>query len=343
MRRQINSPTGELILNTLESANCPNCILKNHNNGYAHIECPMDSNKKRIAYHKNNNGILYICCDKAKTTKLFKDELNSIIYSLKSLVKLSEEVKQYAIDETKTRVNRVIHNLKSINAHAIQELYTLVPQDKLVRNVKENPKIVESIIQKNIRQAALTYFRMAKFNLSIKVEFSIYEKLLQGDLKLDKRNHNIRDVIMIVLYTFFKDFNERNVYINIEEYYEKVYVDFESIQVAIYHIIENASKYVSPNTDAYIKFNIERGVQYITFEMTSLYIHPDEEKDIFNEGYSGVLAQNLKLAGKGIGMYRAKRLIELNEGTLTVEAGDQISGSNYANNKFIITLPTATN
>ena len=76
--------------------------------------------------------------------------------------------------------------------------------------------------KKDVRQAALTFFRMAKFNLSIKAEFSIYEKLLQGGekLKLEKRNHNIRDVIMIVLYMFFNDFNEKDVYIDIEEYYE---------------------------------------------------------------------------------------------------------------------------
>lgn len=75
--------------------------------------------------------------------------------------------------------------------------------------------------------------------------------------------------------------------------------------------------------------------------MTSLYINQDEETAIFNEGYSGVVAQKLRLAGKGIGMYRARRLIELNNGTLTVEAGEavNIDGIDYAENKFIIALP----
>lgn len=225
----------------------------------------------------------------------------------------------------------------------MQELYALVPQEQLIKNVRENSKIVESAIKKDVRQAALTFFRMAKFNLSIKAEFSIYEKLLQGGekLKLEKRNHNIRDVIMIVLYMFFNDFNEKDVYIDIEEYYEKVYVDFESIQVAIYHIIENAAKYIAPKTNANITFKIEKHTQYIIFAMTSLYINQDEEFEIFNEGYSGIVAKQLKKAGKGIGMYRAKRLIELNNGTLTVEAGEaiKINGIDYANNKFIIALP----
>ncbi len=104
----------------------------------------------------------------------------------------------------------------------------------------------------------------------------------------------------------------KRTYIDVEEYYEKVYVDFEALQVAIYHIIENAAKYIEPDTTAYIKFNIEGDVQYVIFEMNSLYIHPDEESEIFNEGYSGLLATQLRKAGKGIGMYRAKRLIGLN-------------------------------
>lgn len=343
MNSKIVSQQGELICDSLPYYECTHCILTNQSHGYANIKCQIDRENKRIAYHKNEHGELFACSRNAKTTKLFKNEVNSTVYCLKSLIALSGEVRQYTMAETSNRVNRVIHNLKSINAHAMQELYALVPQEQLIKNVRENSKIVENAIKKNVRQAALTFFRMAKFNLSIKAEFSIYEKLLQAGekLKLEKRNHNIRDVIMIVLYMFFNDFNEKDVYIDIEEYYEKVYVDFESFQVAIYHIIENAAKYIAPKTNANITFKIEKHTQYIIFEMTSLYINQDEESEIFNEGYSGIVAKQLKKAGKGIGMYRAKRLIELNNGTLTVEAGEaiKINGIDYANNKFIIALP----
>ena len=343
MNLKIVSQQGELICDSLPYYECTHCILTNQSHGYANIKCQRDRENKRIAYHKNEHGELFACSRNAKTTKLFKDEVNSTVYCLKSLIALSGEVRQYTMAETSNMVNRIIHNLKSINAHAMQELYALVPQEQLIKNVRENSKIVESAIKKDVRQAALTFFRMAKFNLSIKAEFSIYEKLLQGGekLKLEKRNHNIRDVIMIVLYMFFNDFNEKDVYIDIEEYYEKVYVDFESVQVAIYHIIENAAKYIAPKTNANITFKIEKHTQYIIFAMTSLYINQDEEFEIFNEGYSGIVAKQLKKAGKGIGMYRAKRLIELNNGTLTVEAGEaiKINGIDYANNKFIIALP----
>lgn len=209
MNLKIVSQQGELICDSLPYYECTHCILTNQSHGYANIKCQRDRENKRIAYHKNEHGELFACSRNAKTTKLFKDEVNSTVYCLKSLIALSGEVRQYTMAETSNRVNRIIHNLKSINAHAMQELYALVPQEQLIKNVRENSKIVESAIKKDVRQAALTFFRMAKFNLSIKAEFSIYEKLLQGGekLKLEKRNHNIRDVIMIVLYMFFNDFN----------------------------------------------------------------------------------------------------------------------------------------
>ncbi|WP_296114242.1 hypothetical protein [uncultured Alistipes sp.] len=343
MEIKIFSAQGESIIDSLLSSNqCIECILSQHHDGYAHITCKLDAKQKRIAYNRNRHGEIYCCSRDSKTTNLFKAEVQTTIYSIKSLVDLYEKVRQYAVSESSARVNRVIHNLKSINAHAMQDLYALVPQDQLVKNIRENSNIVEAAIKQNSRQAALTFFKMAKLNLSIKAEFSIYEKLLQGNVKLEKRKTNIRDVIMIVMYMFFNDFNEKDVYIDVENYYEKVNIDFESFQVAIYHIIENAAKYIAPNTNASIKFRIEKNIQYVIFEMTSLYIHPDEEKAIFNEGYSGLWAKRLNQAGKGIGMYRARRLIELNKGSLSIEAGEVImkqNGAEYANNRFIITLP----
>lgn len=337
---------GAIIFDDLTNSNCRSCIELNQVNGYAHINCKNDNAYKRIAFQSNKYGQLYACSANAKTTRLFKNEVSSIITSLRALVALFEKISNDAynktVEETTKRVDRVIHNLKSINAHAIQELYTLIPQEQLTHNIKETSNIVEQYIAGDTKKAALTFLRMAKLNLSIKAEFSIYEKLLKGNSNLDFRNHNIRDVVMIVLYMFFADFSEKNVRVNVVDYYEKTKLDFESFQVAIYHLIENASKYIAPNSNAEISFKRNKESHTITFSMLSLYINPEEETEIFNEGYSGVQAKRTKKAGNGIGMYRAQKLIQLNNGELTLEAGDnqqRIDDYIYADNKFIITLP----
>lgn len=343
MKRMIISSENFQILNTLPAEKCSYCILSNTHNGYGNIKCPLDGISKRIGYSKNHNGKLFVCDCDLKTTKLFKDAFTSITNSLKELIDTSEEIKEHSIPNISTRVNRVVHNLKSINAHAIQELYSLIPQEQLIKNdLKKNTTYVESLIKKDSKKAAITFLRMAKFNLSVKAEFSIYEKLLHGTYQITKRHHNIRDVIMTVLYTFYGDFHDKGIYVDVEDYYEKVPLDFESFQVAIYHIIENAAKYMAPKSNATITFKIEHNLQLVTFSMTSLYIQPIEESAIFAEGYSGYFAKVTKLAGKGIGMFRAQQLIKLHKGTLSIEAGEKSMSKNnidYAYNKFIISLP----
>lgn len=77
----------------------------------------------------------------------------------------------------------------------------------------------------------------------MKSEFSIYRKLDREDGGTLIRQYPIRIVLLNVLHTFFSDFSNNNIYVNVEDYFGKVRIDYETIQVAIYHMIENATKY----------------------------------------------------------------------------------------------------
>ncbi len=141
---------------------------------------------------------------------------------------------------------------------------------------------------------------------------------------------------------FFVDFNKFDVSVNVGDYYNKAKLDFETFQVAIYHIIENAAKYVMPNTHLDISFALNENSHTIVFDMKSFYIPKDEVQKIFIEGYSGNIAKETNRAGNGIGMYRVKQLITLNRATIELIAGDRIlsyQDIDYSENKFIITIP----
>lgn len=76
--------------------------------------------------------------------------------------------------------------------------------------------------------------------------------------------------------------------------------------------------------------------------MESLHIGEDEVERIFQEGYSGKQATITEQQGEGIGLYRAKRLIEMNNGTLEVDTGTEISlidSIEYSKNTFVVSLP----
>ena len=115
------------IINTLPYDNCLECISCNAIKGYANVVCCHDSINKRLGYIKNNIGVLSVCSSKSKTTKLFKSEFEALILGMKALIDLSAEVREYTRKDESKRLNRVIHNLKSINTHSMQELYMLIP------------------------------------------------------------------------------------------------------------------------------------------------------------------------------------------------------------------------
>ncbi len=347
MNKCIESASKECIINDFpEPQRCLKCIRENTINGYAQILCRIDKVPKRIALYHNVHGRLYCCSSNSKTTKNFRLEVESIGFTLKSIIAVYKEVvtkaSQVAMDETAKRTDRVIHNLRSNNAHSMQTLYTLIPQNELIGNIRETSKIVAKYIEADPQKAAMTFLKIAKLNMSVKAEFSIYDKILKGNPKLDFRQHNPREIIMIIMYMFFADFSEINVRIHVEDFYDKIKIDYESVQVALYHIVENAAKYIKPNTEANITFMNNPHSHTITFSMCSLYIAPDEEDDIFDERYSGLNAKKIGKSGTGIGLYRARKLIALNNGEIELEPGDKLitddKGVEYANNKFIITF-----
>lgn len=342
MNRHIISITGAVISSTMPES-CLLCVKENVANGYASIECPLDKLKKRLGIVKNTQGTLYACNGDSKTTKMFKEEILSIAASIKTLSKLRESVIEEHTtrikEEEYARVDRLVHNLKSINAHCIQVLYNCIPQHVMMQNYQKASEAAKTIILGNPEDAARTMLRIARNNMSLKAEISVYEKLLKNQPKLQPRNINLRDVVMIVLYMFFSDFTERNVYVDVMNYYQKAFYDFESVQVAIYHIVENAAKYVKPGSTVYVKFGNNQSGHYVLFEMESIYVYPDERDAINTEGYSGRIAKEIGKSGNGIGMSRISKLLALNNILFEKDFGDEyeeIEGVKYANNFFAI-------
>lgn len=340
----IIASNGEEITNSLPCSECVLCIKKNVVGEYAHISCPIHLTDCRQSIRSMSNHQLLICSlDPNKKTKNFKAEVELMASATTSVIQMVASIKEKEKQKSSQRTERLLHNLKSLNAHILQDIYTLIPQDKLLTtNMRQHLDMIEPIIKSQCRLTALTLFDVVKLNMGMKAEFSVFEKLQSGQECLSIKNYNVRDVVMIVLHMFFSDFNEKKVYVDVDNYYERIALDFESFHVAVYHIIENAAKYVKHNSEMHISFPTKENMQFIRFEMLSLYIKEGEEDLIFNEGYSGQVAKESQKAGHGIGMYRARRLIALNRGTLTLEAGGVESTANglpYAHNNIIIAMP----
>lgn len=337
----VKDSNDEIISSNLESV-CEECFNKCNTIGKVVELCKIDKNsKRRYGKISNTKGTVFLCCDKTKTTKLFKEKLEALSYASYDLKIPKKELTSSIKSEEQKRVNRLVHNLTSINAHNIQELYDFVPQAILTVNINDQLEKIQEEILSDTKNAAMMFLRIAKHNIHMKSEFSIYRKLDRSTPTLDKRKHSIHKVLMNVLHTFFVDFSDKNVFVNVGECREFVLCDYEVIQVAFYHIIENSSKYVKHNSQVDISFAVNGDFIELKFSMFSLHIEEVERDKIFTEGYSGKEARKIKKNGEGIGLWRVKQMLELNDSTITIIPGNEIElvrGFRFSKNEIIIGL-----
>lgn len=336
------SESGKILIDSLPDSECRHCIIQNTNDGYGSIQCPLSSTKHRLGIVRAGKSSLYVCDNKQKTTNNFRSTLLALQYGAKSLESLLEGVRVEVIKQVKKEIDVFKHNIEHINGDASNTFYSLVPQRIFLSNFTHSREIVLEKVKTDPEFAATTLSRLARYNQNIKAEISVISKLNDSSYSPIKSSGNPRNAIMINVYMLYPDFKDKNVYMDIEEFRENLNICFEELQVATFYLIENAAKYTLPDSRLSVRFRKKRNELHISFEMTSIYVLPDEENAIFEDGFKGEMAKQTGKSGKGLGLSRARRLIHLCGGELSLEPGessDEKDGIQYAINKFIISLP----
>ncbi|THD66272.1 HAMP domain-containing histidine kinase [Robertkochia marina] len=316
-------------------ANC-NDIYKSVN------PCPVYNDRRKQGFKQTKKSNIFLCCNQSKTTALFKNKLDALSYAMGDIELPVNEITENIKKTEQTKVNRLIHNLTSINAYNIQEIYDLVPQETLSSNWKKQLEFIKREIISDPDKAAMLFLRIAKNNIHMKSEFSIYKKIERLDSKdLEIKSLPVRKVFLNVLHTFFSDFSNNEIYVDVREFEGKTQIDYETMQVAFYHLIENSTKYTLPNSIVTVDFKEDKDTVAIKMNMTSLYVPIEERESILNEGFSSRLAKKLGKSGDGIGLWRINQMIQLNHGEFNIHFGDEIEnirGIDYGINSFEIVL-----
>ena len=179
----------------------------------------------------------------------------------------------------------------------------------------------------------------------MKTEFSVFKKLFVAQPEMRPTFHVVHKVLMNVLYLFFPDFTDKDVDVVVEQSDSKAYFDYESMHVALYHMIDNAAKYTKPKSTLRISIVTEASKLKISFQMCSLKILKEEQERIFEEGFSGSISEKTGKSGDGVGMSLVKRIIESNNGTIIAHSVDRSNETffniEYQTNEFVIKLPLA--
>lgn len=274
----------------------------------------------RIGRKISNAGIVYTLCSSEKyikSSKLFKELVDLSAISLKSII----DFKKDAEKKQNERTEEFTHNVTSLNSYSIQDLFALIPQEKLIGNINKQREFIKELINKKPDNTVSTLLKLIKNTLAMKVEFSVYERTLKPSGGVQKIEQPIRPVILSVLQIFMQDFEINNIEVSLDasEVSNKVLnIDNDSLFVSLYYILDNAVKYCCPRTKFKIIFEEEEKCFSILFKMVSLKILLNEVSQLTVRSYRSESARIVNKNGKGIGMYRIQKTLKLNNAELEI-------------------------
>jgi signal transduction histidine kinase len=283
------------------------------------IEVIIDGKKQnaRIGRKSNDYGVIYTLTTEVKYVnryKLFKELLDLSIVSLKPLSTFQNGLIQAQSDQTE----EFIHNVTSLHTYSIQQLFYLIPQAILTENISKQHDVVKTIIQEKSNITVQTLLKLIKYNLAMKVEFSVYERTLKLYSNPQKIEYSIRNIILSILQIFIDDFEKNNITVLVDACEKRIIVDNDSLFVSLYYLLDNSIKYCCPNTDYKIIFKEEPTSFSILFIMISLKILDNEVSKLCTRGYRSETARLLNKDGNGIGMYRILKTLKYNDAELEI-------------------------
>ena len=274
----------------------------------------------RIGRKLSQYGTVYTLTSTEKylrSLKLFKELVDLSTISLKSIIEFKKQVESKQFERTE----EFTHNVTSLNSYSIQDLFALIPQDKLMGNINKQNEVVKEIINKKIHETVSTVLRLIKYTLAMKVEFSVYDRTIKPYGSVQKIEQPIRPIVLSILQIFMQDFaaNEIEVSLDASEVSNKLLnIDNDSLFVSLYYILDNAVKYCCPKTKLKIIFEEENTCYSILFKMVSLKIEQGEVSKLTLRGYRSTSAREVNKKGQGIGMYRIQKTLKLNDAELEI-------------------------
>ena len=200
--------------------------------------------------------------------RYFKEKLAVLLEQLQTVEIIKAELK----NDLQAANRRLIHNITSSNGKNILELYSIVPENRITDNFRKIKETIKRYLIDNPDGVADAFLRIAKNSIAMKSEFTVFKKIDGDPSLLQKQQYDIRRVLLLVLHVFYHDFKEIEINVIIEECEKRLRFDFETMRVALHHLLDNAAKYIMPNSQFRIRFseNNNDGTFSILLQMMSM-------------------------------------------------------------------------
>ncbi|MGL4773935.1 MAG: HAMP domain-containing sensor histidine kinase [Clostridium sp.] len=244
-----------------------------------------------------------------------KDELSELCMSINEMsVELKDRIdKEKEIEKNKNEmITNISHDLKT-------------PLTSLVG-------YLELLNKKDITDEAKEEYIKIAYNKSLRLkelvnELFEYTKLNNHNLKIEKVEYNISNLINQVVGESILDFLEKDIEVKLENpYRELIYqIDHKLFTRLIENLVKNAEKYSDSNSVFQVRLKELEYTIEISFINKCEEVREEQLDKIFEKFYRLDEARCSDNEGSGLGLSIAKRIVELHNGDLTVaKCGDNI-------------------
>jgi len=299
--------------------------------------------KKLVAecnYHRNKNeAYVEMQLNIPSYTKLNKEIIEKLINHFKHNATLTpyEDLKEKnfllqqvkAAQEEEIRQSAFSNKQKnefiSIASHELKTPITTIKAYSQLALDSDNFDIVKLFLKKINLQSD-------KLNTLIHQLLDI-TKMESGRLAYNKESINFNLFIREIIPSLSYIYPSHKININSHETEVHVYIDKLRIEQVITNLLNNASKYSSPNTNINIHFLVNKE-DMIQFAISDEGIGIDEDSldNIFNKFHREEEVIN-NYSGFGIGLYISKNIVEEHNGTIWAQS------TKGKGTTFIFTLP----
>lgn len=294
-------------------------LITNFKDNQQIIEVIIEGKKReaRLGKKKNAYGTIYVLTTEEKYInryKLFKELVELSTIAIEPISNFQNKL----IEKHSSDNQEFIHNVTSLNSYSIQALFSLIPQNKLTGNINKQVDAVKEIISEKPIVASKTLLKLIKYSLATKVEFSVFERTMKIYQVSQKLDYPIREMVLSILQIFMEDFEEMKITVLLDACERRISLDYNSLFVSLYYILDNAVKYCCPNTDFKIIFKEENDSFAILIIMISVRIEDHEVQKLNVKGYRSENVKTLNKEGNGIGMYRILKTLKFNDAVLEI-------------------------
>jgi signal transduction histidine kinase/small basic protein len=155
-------------------------------------------------------------------------------------------------------------------------------------------------------------------------------KIEAGEMEMNWKREDLREIIKEVISELSIKAKERNLYLKFEEPKEfpKVVLDREKIRQVILNLVDNAIRYTQEG-GVTVKLQMANNRVQIVVSDTGEGLTKKEKEKIFERFSRGSAGTKFWTEGAGLGLYIARKFVEMHKGKIWAESEGRGKGSTF--------------